>query len=35
LAVGNVYRKTKNLEPEPVTIEGQFDPRTPGSNLRP
>jgi hypothetical protein len=33
LAVGNVYRKTKKLETEPVnnpvTIEGHFDPRTP------
>jgi hypothetical protein len=30
LAVGNVYRKSKKEEKEPVTIEGRFDPRGPG-----
>jgi hypothetical protein len=34
LAVGNVYRKEKKLEKEPVTIEGQFDPHRPGGDSR-
>jgi hypothetical protein len=34
LAVGNVYRKTRKEEKEPVTIEGSFDARGPGGNQR-